>query len=169
MDTINTFLKAVVSNGHGKPAEMKQLEIAGKTGTAEKYKNRKIKSGKYATMFAGYFPADNPEIAMMILMDEPDYEHRFGSTAACPIFKKTVQELLVLPNSNLLEKIHLAESEYTVVPDCQGLRVQKAVELLEKKGIKYCFSGDGRYVEEQYPKPGFSILNKSSVQLVRTR
>lgn len=169
LDTINTFLQAVVEEGHGKPAKMDYFKIAGKTGTSEKYENGKLKRGKYVAMFAGFFPADNPEIAMLILMDEPDHEHRFGSLAACPVFKKTVQELSVLPSSNLLEKVHLAESEYTVVPDCKGLPVPKAVELLEQKGIKYCFSGEGSYVEEQYPKPGFSILNKSSVQLVRTR
>ena len=169
LDTINTFLEAVVTDGHGRPAKMKQLRIAGKTGTSEKYENGKLKKGKHVAMFAGYFPADNPEIAMLILFDEPDYEHRFGSTAACPYFKKTVKELLVLPNSNLLEQLHLAESEYTIVPDCKGLRIDKAVNLLEERGIKYCFSGEGNWVEEQYPKPGFSILNKSSVQLVRTR
>lgn len=169
LDTINTFLEAVVTDGHARTSRVEQFKIAGKTGTAEKYENGQLKEGKYVSMFAGYFPATDPEIAMLILMDEPDYEHRFGSAAAGPIFKKTVEELLVLPNSNLLKKVHLAESEYTVVPDCKGLKVEKAVKLLKNENIEYRFSGEGDYVVEQYPKPGFSILNKSCVQLVRTR
>ncbi|MEA2104454.1 MAG: penicillin-binding protein 2 [Candidatus Cloacimonadota bacterium] len=106
LDTLKTYLSAVVTEGHGFVLKDMDIKIAGKTGTAEKFENGKLKERKYVSSFCGFFPIQNPKFAMLIIMDEPYNEnttHEFGSYTACPVYKKIVRELIVLPNLDIFE------------------------------------------------------------------
>jgi cell division protein FtsI/penicillin-binding protein 2 len=80
-------LKTVVTkDGTAPGAAMENYVAAGKTGTAQKVINKTYASGKFISSFIGFFPADNPELCISIVMDEPKEGH-FGGKVCGPVFK----------------------------------------------------------------------------------
>jgi cell division protein FtsI/penicillin-binding protein 2 len=83
-----TALKTVpTKDGTAEKAKMENFTVAGKTGTAQKVEHGHYAPGKYFSSFIGFFPADNPEICISIVLDEPKNGHYGGQTAA-PYFKE---------------------------------------------------------------------------------
>jgi cell division protein FtsI/penicillin-binding protein 2 len=84
-------LKGVVSpDGTAPKAALDHYTAAGKTGTAQKVENGHYSHGKYFSSFIGFFPADNPELCISVVMDEPRQGYYGGQTAA-PIFKQIAE------------------------------------------------------------------------------
>jgi cell division protein FtsI/penicillin-binding protein 2 len=84
-------LKTVVSpEGTAPKAALEHYTVAGKTGTAQKFENGQLALGKYFTSFIGFFPADNPEICISVMMDEPKHGY-YGGQIAAPIFKQIAE------------------------------------------------------------------------------
>jgi len=69
---------------------MEHYTVAGKTGTAQKAIGGQYVSGKYFSSFIGFFPANNPELCISIVMDEPK-EGYYGGQVAAPIFKQIAE------------------------------------------------------------------------------
>lgn len=85
--TMRDMLAGVVTQGTGTRAQVDGYSVAGKTGTAEKaWKDRRGYSDDYTATFAGFVPAQNPRLTIVVVLDEPD-EHLAGLTAA-PAFSK---------------------------------------------------------------------------------
>ncbi|MEO0557288.1 MAG: penicillin-binding transpeptidase domain-containing protein [Bacteroidota bacterium] len=78
------FEKTVETGGTGPRARVEGLRVAGKTGTARKARNGGY-TGAYRASFAGMFPAENPEVVLVIVMDEPR-NGSYGGTVAAPVF-----------------------------------------------------------------------------------
>jgi cell division protein FtsI (penicillin-binding protein 3) len=76
----------VLKGGTAEGAAMEHYTVAGKTGTAQKVENNAYVS-KYISSFIGFFPADEPELCISVVLDEPRGAHYGGLTAA-PIFKR---------------------------------------------------------------------------------
>jgi stage V sporulation protein D (sporulation-specific penicillin-binding protein) len=95
--TLVEFLKGVVSYGTGQNAKLEGLEMCGKTGTAQKAKpnERGYENNKYIASFVGFFPADDPKIVGLIVLDNPKTAHLGGQTAA-PVFKNTTLRIIAL-------------------------------------------------------------------------
>jgi cell division protein FtsI (penicillin-binding protein 3) len=84
-------LKTVVSpQGTAPDAAMKDYVVAGKTGTAQKAGPGGYLPGKYYASFIGFFPADNPQICISIVMDDPK-EGYYGGQVCGPIFKEIAE------------------------------------------------------------------------------
>jgi len=84
-------LKTVVSpEGTAAKASLEHYTVAGKTGTAQKVENGTYVHGKYISSFIGFFPADNPELCISIVMDEPK-EGYYGGAVAGPVFKQIAE------------------------------------------------------------------------------
>ncbi|MEW6307090.1 MAG: penicillin-binding protein 2, partial [Verrucomicrobiota bacterium] len=82
-------LKTVVStNGTALKAKLDLFTVAGKTGTAQK---PPYTPGKYFSSFIGFFPADNPELCISIVLDEPKSGGYYGGQTAAPIFKNIAE------------------------------------------------------------------------------
>ena len=80
-------LKTVPMKGGTAPdAELKNYVVAGKTGTAQKVENGTYAHGKYISSFIGFFPADNPELCISVVMDEPK-EGYYGGKVCGPVFR----------------------------------------------------------------------------------
>ena len=80
----------VVAEGTAKEAQIEGLAIAGKTGTARKVKNGSYTAGAYRSSFVGFFPADDPKVAMIVVMDEPETS-AYGGVVAAPVFQRVAQ------------------------------------------------------------------------------
>ena len=80
----------VVESGTAEEAQIEGLAIAGKTGTARKVKNGSYTAGAYRSSFVGFFPADDPKVAMIVVMDEPETS-AYGGVVAAPVFQRVAQ------------------------------------------------------------------------------
>ena len=88
-------LKTVVApGGTATMAALTNYTVAGKTGTAQKpgphggYSN-----DKYVASFIGFFPADNPEICISIVLDEPSRNGYYGGVVAAPVFREVAHNV----------------------------------------------------------------------------
>jgi len=84
-------LKTVVSPAGTAPgAAMKDYTVAGKTGTAQKVENGTYAEHKFISSFIGFFPADDPQLCISIVMDEPR-EGYYGGQVCGPVFKEIAE------------------------------------------------------------------------------
>lgn len=88
---IRSFLKSTVEEGTAAPAKVKGYSIGGKTGTAEK-KGRNKK--EYLVSFIGCTPADDPEIGIYVIVDEPNVADQAHSTFATEFSAKIMKKVL---------------------------------------------------------------------------
>lgn len=86
---VRSVLATVVTDGTGGTAQVSGVTVAGKTGTAE----RLVQDG-YLSAFAGMVPADNPRLVAVVVFDQPDYDYRWGSALAAPVFERVVSQIL---------------------------------------------------------------------------
>ena len=93
---LRTMLRQVVLTGTGKRAQLNGYTSAGKTGTAWKFNSvtKSIDSSKYISSFIGMAPADNPEVVIAVIIDEPKGGARDGGGVAAPIFKNIAEQIL---------------------------------------------------------------------------
>ena len=92
---VTRALKTVVSSvGTGSRARLERYTVAGKTGTADKAVAGAYNTGKYYSSFIGFFPADRPEICILVGLDEPDpaYGH-LGGIVAAPVFQTIAERV----------------------------------------------------------------------------
>ncbi|MGN0814999.1 MAG: peptidoglycan D,D-transpeptidase FtsI family protein [Candidatus Coproplasma sp.] len=92
---LREMLEGVVTEGSGKKAYIEGYRVGGKTGTAQKYENGAIASGKYVSSFVGFFPANKPEYLALIIVDEPQGTY-YGSTVAAPIAKEIFEDIIAI-------------------------------------------------------------------------
>ena len=90
----------VVQNGTAKNAQIEGVTVAGKTGTARKTVNGRYGS-EYRATFVGFYPAENPQIAMIVVLDEPQ-SSIYGGAVSAPIFRRIAERwIAIFPASGL--------------------------------------------------------------------
>lgn len=92
-EKIRKYLYKTVEEGTANPAAVPGYEIGGKTGTAEKHPTGK---GNYLVSFAGFTPADNPEVMIYVVIDEPHVKDQAHSTYATEFSSQVMKEILPL-------------------------------------------------------------------------
>jgi cell division protein FtsI (penicillin-binding protein 3) len=93
--TLTEMMVNVVGNGTGRHAAIPGYDVAGKTGTAQKMDpaTKRYSRAPGVLSFVGFVPADDPRLAMIVLLDEPKNE-KWGSEAAAPMFAAIGREAL---------------------------------------------------------------------------
>jgi len=109
------LLREVVVSGTAKRAAVDGYSIAGKTGTAWKFdeKLKKVSSAKYMSTFIGMAPADNPQVTIAVIIDEPRIGGRDGGQVAAPVFKEIAEQILPELNikPDLMSETMVAEND----------------------------------------------------------
>ncbi len=92
---LNQMLENVVVNGTGTKATVAGARVAGKTGTAEKIdpKTKAYSSSMFVASFVGYIPAGDPQITILVVIDEPQGES-WGGVIAAPVFRRVAEQVL---------------------------------------------------------------------------
>ncbi len=92
---LQDMLEAVVTDGTAKSGKLEGYTAAGKTGTAQKIDENtgRYSATKYVASFAGFAPASNPLISMIVMIDEPIGAHHGGEVGA-PVFKRIAEQVL---------------------------------------------------------------------------
>jgi len=86
--------KVVVSGGTGQKANVPMYRVAGKTGTAHKSTSSGYAEDRYLSLFAGMAPARDPQLVLVVIIDEPQGGEHFGGLVAAPVFAKVMQGAL---------------------------------------------------------------------------
>jgi len=91
---VRKMLCGVVEKGTGTAAQIEGYQVAGKTGTAQKaLPGRGFTGGKFIGSFVGFVPADNPKLAMIVILDEPSGAH-YGAVVAAPTWCEVAKRSL---------------------------------------------------------------------------
>ena len=149
------MMEKVVSEGGGKTARIKGYRIAGKTGTAQKIAEQGgYAAGKYIASFVGFVPADKPQYAMLVMLDTPRGAF-YGSQVSAPIFRDTLQQILVAKGIQPSNSEGLPSFEAHMKPG-QKEKPAKALPSLKPKGKNWIvpdFSGfDARAITGELQK-----------------
>jgi cell division protein FtsI/penicillin-binding protein 2 len=89
-DMVEALKTVPTKEGTAPDAALKNYVVAGKTGTAQKAENGAYVPGKYVSSFIGFFPADNPELCISVVMDEPK-EGYYGGRVCGPVFREIAE------------------------------------------------------------------------------
>ena len=151
--TVSEILAAgVAGEGGAKNAYVAGYRIAAKTGTSEKKGETTTGTEMYICSCVGYAPAENPQYAMILMVDEPTKGLLYGSTVAAPYIAKTFET--VLPYLGV-EPVYTAQEEETLASEIRsyvGLEIEAAVSFAESLGFTCEVLGEGKYVKSQQPK-----------------
>lgn len=148
------YLYAAVAEGTGKSARPAGYAIGGKTGTAEKAARDKK---NYVVSFIGYAPADNPQIVIYVVIDEPNVEQQAHASFATGIVKNILTE--VLPYMHISKTEEMTIAEQAEADAALGASVQKKEdETSEGEGEPQ--EGEGTQGEEQEGTQGENTTDK---------
>ena len=163
---IATMLEDVVATGTGKNAYVPGYRVAGKTGTSEKVGNRNEDgSKKYIASFCAFAPADDPEVVVLILIDEPRGGSYSGGTIVGPIvgdiLESTLQYLNIEPRYTEEE----LQDMDVYAPNVVSQTVEQATAAIEEKGLSVRVIGSGETVVSQNPESSQPIPKDGTVIL----
>ncbi|HHX14042.1 MAG TPA: PASTA domain-containing protein [Clostridiales bacterium] len=156
------IMESVVTEGGGSKAQVPGYRVGGKTGTAEK-----LIGGRYTNQtdssFIGMVPMDDPQIAILLVVDSPQGE-KSGSQTAAPgvgrILDETLRYLHIKPDPSVANQ--KAAKDIVKVPDVVGRDYKEAVKILAAPGLKAQVSPtrtdkSNFKVIDQFPKPGEKV------------
>lgn len=94
--TLTELLYGVVERGTGKEARIENIKIAGKTGTSQKLVDGQYSKKSYTASFIGFFPAEDPQIVIAVIIDAPKSGSYYGGSVSAPVFKKIAERIISL-------------------------------------------------------------------------
>ena len=162
--TITNILEEGVSgNGAARNAYTKGYKVAAKTGTSEK-KDKKDENGEY-TLNVGscvaFAPADDPQVAIIFIVDEPTGGAAFGSVTAAPYVSNTLATILpYLGYEPQYTEEELKNAEVTI-SNYVGATVETSEADLGWRQINYVIIGSGDTVTSQVPASGSSFSKEN--------
>jgi cell division protein FtsI (penicillin-binding protein 3) len=169
--TLQPAFENVVETGTATMARVNGLRIAGKTGTAWRAVGGSYDPDYTRASFVGYFPSDEPKVALLVVIGDPETSI-YGGAVAAPVFRhvarrwassfpEVVQRLAERrnpdpePASSAIPTVQarLSEAVDGAMPNFEGLSAREAMHWLRARGIDARVRGHGTVVE-QWPAPG---------------
>ncbi len=170
------IMESVVSEGGGGTAKIPGYRIGGKTGTANKAAAGGYSEETYSS-FVGMAPMDDPQIAILVVVDNPKGT-KFGSQTAAPgakmILEDTLRYLQIMPEYTQ-EELDQINSKMSVVPDVTNTAFSTAIGILGGASLNYVISpavteADNESdftIVDQYPKAGEKLETGGTVYIYR--
>lgn len=157
--TVRAMMKSVVDNGTGKNGYVAGYSVGGKTGTSTKLGESEAGDGdKYIVSFAAIAPSDDPELAMIIIVDEPNQD--LGGGALCaPIASQVIEEAMAELGIEPSYDDEETENLSVYAPSVIGKSLEDAQKTVKEYSLKYEVVGSGDTVIRQSPA-GDSMISK---------
>jgi len=169
--TMADLLEGVVTKGTGKNAYTAGYRVAGKTGTTENIakeaaaKAQGLDKQYRISSFVAFAPADNPQIAVLIILDEPTVAPVTGGITVAPVIRRFMEEAMPYLNVDpVYTEAELSEKDVTM-PDVVGLSYSEAETKLKDAGLQVRIEGEGDTVTDQLPAAGAQISSKAKAVL----
>ena len=171
--TLVGLLEQVVASGGGKKAAVKGYRIAGKTGTAQKIRpdGAGYMEGRYIASFCGFAPVEDPQIVVLVMIDDPGAGNFYGGQIAAPvaqrIFAQLLRHLKIEPSTDPFADMEKTQREkprpepkkfegdipkgMIVMPDFTGLSIRAAAQKAAAAGLDFESEGSGTAVLQSIP------------------
>jgi len=160
-------LESVVYVGTGNRSYIPGYRIGGKTATSQKLPRG---SGRYISSFLTFAPAEDPQIMVLVIIDEPQGAY-YGGQVAGPVMKELLASILpylgIEPIFNE-EELEMDGVGQVAVPSLVGINLAAARHTLHQLGLETTVIGEGRIVGEQFPLPK-EIVNQGSQVILYLR
>ncbi|MBK8231826.1 MAG: PASTA domain-containing protein [Candidatus Eisenbacteria bacterium] len=165
---LREMLRAVVTDGTARKAEIENFPPAGKTSTAQKYipEEKSYSTRRYMAGFIGFAPYDDPEVLCCVVIDEPKSDI-YGGNISAPIFREVLSDIQPLVGGPLandeLPPVKPREPEDpqeeevvqpVLLADLAGLPVASARQRAQGQGFEARLSGSGTVVARTDPAAG---------------
>ncbi|RPI15248.1 MAG: PASTA domain-containing protein [Ignavibacteriae bacterium] len=153
--TLTELFVGAVEKGTGTEAKIENMKIAGKTGTSQKLIEGEYSKRSYTSSFIGYFPADDPQIVIAVIIDAPRSGEYYGGRVAAPIFRKIAERIIAI--TGVMDITHpeydennadikLANNKLIENPDKDKINIidfeiSDAIRLLKENNIDYEIDG----------------------------
>ncbi|MBE6652019.1 MAG: PASTA domain-containing protein [Ruminococcaceae bacterium] len=163
-------LEEGVSGGAGaKNAYVAGYRVAAKTGTSEKI-DKKNETGKeyYVCSCVGFAPADDPEIAVIFLVDEPTKGVLYGSTVAAPYLANIMRDVLPYLGVEAVYTDKELANLAVKTPSLVGYYDTIAEAEAELRGFEVEIVGSGSMVRAQSPAPGTVVESQNAKIILYT-
>ena len=154
-NTLAAIFEKAVKKGTGELANIPGYRIAGKTGTAQKPREglEGYSDSMFVASFAGFYPANQPQVLIFLMIDEPHPTHSGGHVAA-PTFRNILLRIIKLYDKSYLSHVKKSPTEIKVnesvsIPNLVGTRLETATSILKYLEIKYSLLGEGHFVKKQ--------------------
>ena len=159
---MRTLLEDVVSKGGARNAAVAGYRVGGKTGTAQVYKEGRIVRDVHIGSFLGFAPADDPRIALLVIVDEADMPVDYGGTTAAPFAGQILAD--VLPYLGC-QPVRDEEETERRIADVTGLPLWEARRQMAADGFRVLDDGAGDTVTAQMPSAGAKLRKGGQVML----
>lgn len=162
-------LESVVAKGTGRPAYVDGYRVGGKTGTAQKVgPDGRYMANNHIVSFIGFAPADDPQIVVLVAIDNPKNTIQFGGVVAAPIVGKIIGDSLrtlnVPPRKEEIEKKYVWPEQPKVrVPDLIGLTKDDLIHDLSNFTIEV--HGKGDRILDQSPEAGTKVEEGAKIRV----
>jgi cell division protein FtsI (penicillin-binding protein 3) len=101
MKNIREMLRNVITKGTGQNAKIAGWQVAGKTGTAQKWKDGDYSNDKFISNFIGFLPYEDPQLLALVMLDEPSKPFHWGNEGAAVAFKRIMERIINMDDSIL--------------------------------------------------------------------
>ena len=164
--TVCTLLEKVVSEGSGKTARVPGYRIGGKTGTSEKLDQQGDDGVEdYVSSFLAVAPIDDPQIVVLMLLDEAQMENPYGSVVAAPVVGAMLADILPYLG---IEPDYTAEELEAMTGKVKNVTdqiVHDAMTVLRMQGYSVNVVGEGATVVKQSPEAGAKLSAGGTITL----
>lgn len=161
---LRAALEKVVAVGTGKQAYVPGYRLAGKTGTSNKVVDGVLAEGKYSAWFIGFAPANDPKLALLVMVDEPKGAY-YGGVIAAPVFSGVMRDVLRYLEVPPQDEPRQEQTDYVTVPDLTGKDAAAARAELRNLGLVGTEEGPGQRVQRQFPVAGAKVPKETNVIL----
>ncbi len=163
--TVRQMMKSVVDNGTGKNGYVAGYSVGGKTGTSTKLgESAQGEGDKYIVSFGAIAPTDNPEIAMLIIVDEPNVD--LGGGALCaPIAAEVIEESMSVMGIEPKYSDEEIENLSSYAPNVVDNSLDDAKQTISDYGLDYVVIGSGDTVVRQCPTSASTIPSGGTVYI----
>lgn len=165
--SLREILEETVTSGPGNMAYVLGYRVGGKSGTSQKLDKKQEEGAQevYIASFVGFAPADDPQIAVLIILDEPHSYSYYGGQLSAPVVGSIMADVLPYLGVEASYSQDEMDSIELGTPYCVESSVTSAQVTLQKKGLVASVVGSGTYVVAQFPTAGTTLRQGSSVIL----
>ncbi len=151
---INSMLSNNV-NSDGKLTFVPGYNVGGKTGTAQKYdESGKIANGKYISSCITTYPANDPELILIVCVNEPSNGAYYGGVVAKPVGERVMKAIFEAKSINPTDETQLSNKPDIEMPNVVGMTVADACATLKGLGLNAQVEGEGEIIAAQLPPIG---------------
>lgn len=162
-ETMRYLVEQVVDGGSGSYAAIPGYRIGGKTGTSEILDQ--TGNDRNILSFVGFAPMEDPQYAVLVMLDEPQLDNAYGSVIAAPVVGAIFQEMLpYIGLEPAYTEEERAETEATV-PNLIGMKPHDAQAELTTRGLQTRMIGNGPMVVQQIPQSGKAMPKGMTVTI----